>query len=130
MNKEMARVAKINNGNRLLRFISISVDPDFDQPNVLKAYSKQYVAENQKWDFLTGDKKLVYLLAKEDFLVDAFQDTTRELNYIHSPMIILVDTKKRIRGFYDSTGGNDKMNLLADEIRVLMAEELRNVKDR
>ena len=130
MNKEMSRVAKINDGNRLLRFLSISVDPDYDQPNVLKAYSKQYVAENKKWDFLTGDKELIYSLAKEDFLVDAIQDTTRKLNFIHSPMIILVDSKNRIRGYYDSTGGNDKMNLLVDEIRVLMAEELRNVKDR
>lgn len=130
MNKEMARVAKINNGNRLLRFLSISVDPEYDQPNVLKAYSKNYIAENRKWEFLSGDKSFIYALAKESFLVDAIQDTTRKLNFIHSPMIILVDSKKRIRGYYDSTGGNDKMNLLVDEIRVLMAEELRNVKDR
>ena len=130
MNKEMARVAKINDGNRLLRFLSISVDPEHDQPDVLKAYSKKYRAENEKWDFLTGDKNLIYSLAKEDFLVDAIRDTTRELNFIHSPMIILVDSQRRIRGYYDSTGGNDKMNLLVDEIRVLMAEELRNVKDR
>ncbi|MEJ7693201.1 SCO family protein [Daejeonella sp.] len=130
MNKEMARVAKINNGNRLLRFISISVDSEHDQPEVLNAYSKKYVAENKKWDFLTGDRQLIYALAKEDFLVDAIEDTTRELNFIHSPMIVLIDSKKRIRGYYDSTGGNEKMNLLTDEIRVLMAEELRNVKDR
>ncbi len=130
MNKEMARVAKINNGNRLLRFLSISVDPEYDKPGVLKAYSKKYVVENKKWEFLTGDKQFIYSLAKNDFRVDAIQDTTKEKNFIHSPMIILVDSRKRIRGYYDSTGGNDQMNLLVDEIRVLMAEELRNVKDR
>ncbi len=130
MNKEMARVAKINNGNRLLRFLSISVDPEYDQPKILRGYSKNYIAENKKWDFLTGDKELIYSLAKEDFMVDAIRDTTRELNFIHSPMIILVDSKKRIRGYYDSTGGNDKMNLLVDEIRVLIAEEVRNDKSR
>ncbi len=130
MNREMARVAKINNGNRLLRFLSISVDPEFDRPEVLKEYSKKYSSENEKWDFLTGDKEMIYSLAKQDFLVDAFRDTTKAVNFIHSPMIILVDSKKRIRGYYDSTGGNDKMNLLTDEIRVLIAEELRNVKDR
>jgi protein SCO1/2 len=130
MNREMARVAKINNGNRLLRFLSISVDPEHDRPDILKAYSKGYIAENQKWEFLTGDKELIYSLARNDFMVDAIQDTSRKSNFIHSPMIILVDSKKRIRGYYDSTGGNDKMNLLVDEIRVLIAEELRNVKDR
>lgn len=130
MNREMARVAKINKGNRLLRFLSISVDSEFDRPEVLKSYSKEYVSENEKWDFLTGDRELIYSLAKEDFMVDAFQDTTKKVNFIHSPMIILIDSQKRIRGYYDSTGGNDKMNLLVDEIRVLIAEELRNVKDR
>ncbi|SKB65184.1 SCO family protein [Daejeonella lutea] len=130
MNREMARVAKINNGNRLLRFLSISVDPEYDRPDVLKAYSQNYRTENPKWDFLTGDRKLIYSLAKQDFLVDAIQDTTRELNFIHSPMIVLIDSKKRIRGYYDSTGGNEKMNLLVDEIRVLMTEELRNDKGR
>ena len=130
MNREMARVAKINKGNRLLRFLSITVDPEYDRLDVLKTYSKNYVSENEKWDFLTGDKDLIYSIAKEDFLVDAFRDTTQKVNFIHSPMIILLDSQKRIRGYYDSTGGNEKMNLLTDEIRVLMAEELRNVKDR
>jgi len=129
-NREMARVAKINKGNRLLRFLSITVDPEYDRSDVLKAYSKKYVSENEKWDFLTGNAELIYSLAKEDFLVDAFRDTTKKVNFIHSPMIILVDSQKRIRGYYDTTGGNEKMNLLTDEIRVLMAEELRNVKDR
>ncbi|WP_411273053.1 SCO family protein [Daejeonella sp.] len=130
MNREMARVAKINKGNRLLRFLSISVDAEYDRPDVLKAYSEKYVSENEKWDFLTGNKNEIFRLAKEDFLVDAFQDTTKKVNFIHSPMIILIDSQKRIRGYYNSTGGNDKMNLLTDEIRVLIAEELRNVKDR
>lgn len=129
MNKEMARVAKIYNGNRLMRFISISVDP-YDSPAVLNKYSKSYIAENKKWDFLTGDEKFIHLLAKEDFLVDAFQDTTQEVNFIHSPMLILIDPQKRIRGYYDSTAGNEQMNLLVDEIKVLIAEELRSVKNR
>ncbi len=130
MNREMARVAKINNGNRLMRFLSISVDPEYDTPGVLNSYSKKYIAENRKWEFLTGGKEFIYALAKDDFRVDALQDTTKEVNFLHSPMIILIDSKKRIRGYYDSTGGNDQMNLLVDEIRVLIAEELRNVKDR
>lgn len=130
MNKEMARVARIYNGNRLLRFLSISVDPDFDTPEVLAAYSKSYTSENPKWDFLTGDQKQIFTLAKEDFMVDAIRDTTKAVNFIHSPMLILVDPQNRIRGYYDSTGGNDPMNLLVDEIKVLIAEELRSVKDR
>jgi protein SCO1/2 len=130
MNGEMSRIAKIYKGNRLLRFISISVDPEYDTPVILKEYSRDYINENRKWSFLTGEKEHIYSLAKEDFLLDALQDTTREANVIHSSMLVLVDPQRRIRGYYDSTGNHDQMNLLIDEIKVLVAEELRSVKNR
>lgn len=130
MNKEMARVAKVYNTNRLMRFISISVDPEYDTPAILYEYTRPYIKENKKWDFLTGDKDLIYKLAKKDFLVDALRDSTQEINFIHSPMLVLIDPQKRIRGYYDSTAGNKQVDLLIDEIKVLITEELRNVKDR
>ena len=130
MNKQMARVAKIYNNNRLMRFISISVDPDHDRPALISEYSKPFVIVNKKWDFLCGNKELIYSLAKNDFLVDAIPDTAQTLNIIHSPMLILLDPQKRIRGYYDSSRGNEEINLLIDEIKVLITEELRNVKDR
>ena len=130
MNKEMARVAKIYNNNRLMRFISISVDPENDTPAVLYEYSKPFVAENKKWDFVTGDKNLIFSIAKNDFLVDAIQDTINKNEIIHTPMIILLDPQKRIRGYYDSSRGPDQVNVLIDEIKLLITEELRSIKNR
>jgi len=40
-------------GNEL-RLISISIDPEYDRPDKLKAYSEQFRA-GAGWDFLTGD---------------------------------------------------------------------------
>lgn len=37
-----------------MRFISFSVDPDYDQPDVLKEYGEQYDADFDHWSFLTG----------------------------------------------------------------------------
>ncbi len=130
MNREMARVATIYRGNRLMRFLSISVDPEYDKPEILSEYSKSLISQNEKWDFLTGDRDLIFSLAKEDFMVDAFRDTSKEVNFIHSPMLILIDPQKRIRGYYDSTGGPEQIQNLIDEIKVLITEDLRNVKDR
>lgn len=130
MNKEMARVAKIYNNNRLMRFISISVDPEYDTPAVLYEYSKPFVAENKKWDFVSGDKDLIFSIAKNDFLVDAIQDTVNKNEIIHTPMIILLDPQKRIRGYYDSSRGPDQVNVLIDEIKLLITEELRSIKNR
>ncbi len=40
-------------GNEL-RLVSISIDPEYDRPDKLKAYSEQFRA-GEGWDFLTGD---------------------------------------------------------------------------
>lgn len=39
-----------------IQLISISIDPEFDTPSMLKAYGKQYQAK-PGWDFLTGDRE-------------------------------------------------------------------------
>ncbi len=129
MNREMARVVKLYEKNRMLHFMSITVDPDYDTPGVLKQYAKQYHINSNKWSFLTGPQPLIYKLAQKDFLVDALKDTIQANNYIHSSMFILVDPQKRIRGYYDSTD-KEQVDKLIDEIKVLITEELRNVRDR
>lgn len=124
MNTEMARIAKKYKRNRLLQFYSITVDPENDTPDVLQKYAKSFNADSLKWNFLTGDKDFIYNLAKKDFLVDAFQDKANEGNIIHSPMFIIVDSERRIRGFYDSRSKEQVDNLI-DEITVQISEELR-----
>jgi protein SCO1/2 len=125
MNKQMSRVVNTYQKNNSLRFFSITIDPEYDTPSVLSNYSKSYNARPGKWDFLTGEKDLIYKLARQDFLEDAIKDTSTINNFIHSPMLVLVDMHKHIRGYYDS-GNNDQVDKLIDEIKVLIAEELRN----
>ncbi|MXV49392.1 redoxin domain-containing protein [Pedobacter sp. HMF7647] len=128
MNQQLKRVVDTYSRNHLLTFLSISVDPDYDSPAVLKKYADSYQAKAGKWDFVTGDKSLIYSLAKDDFLLDAVKDTLTENNIIHSPMLVLIDPKRRIRGYYDSNLP-EQVDKLTDEIKVLIAEELRNIKE-
>lgn len=128
MNRQMARVANLYRQNELLQFYSITVDPGHDSPLILSKYASQYTSKGKNWDFLTGNKELIFKLAKQDLLVDALPDTSMPVNFIHSPMLILVDPQKRIRGYYDS-GDVKRVDVLIDEIKVLITEELRNVKD-
>lgn len=127
MNKELFRVVKAYERNPLVHFLSISVDPEYDTPGVLKKYAGNYPAKADKWNFLTGNKAEIYKLAQEDFLVDALKDTTQLNNVIHSSKLILLDPKKRIRGYYDS-GDKEQVDRLVDEIKVQITEELRKVK--
>ncbi|WP_423146873.1 SCO family protein [Rubrolithibacter danxiaensis] len=129
MNKELARVVDNFKKNPFLQFFSISVDPSYDTAEILNKYSEKFGAKPPKWQFLTGGKEEIFKLAHKDFLVDAVVDTTQEHNIIHSPLFILVDTQKRIRGFYNSTD-KEQVDKLIDEVKVLIAEELRKVKNR
>jgi len=127
MNEQMARIAAAYPDNRLIKLYSISVDPEHDTPAALAAYAERYKADPRKWSFLTGKKDYIYTLAKKDFLVDAMKDSAG--NIVHSSMLILVDPKKRIRGYYESTR-KEQVDKLIDEIKVQIAEELRQVTDR
>ena len=40
-------------------FLSVTVDPQYDTPEVLRAYAARYRADNERWRFLTGLKDRV-----------------------------------------------------------------------
>lgn len=126
MNTQMARVAGQFPSNKLLRFYSITVDPEFDTQEVLQKYSQDFKANPKRWSFLRGDKDFIFQLARKDFLVDALDRTKQGGEIIHSPMLILVDPSNRIRGYYDS-GSKEQVNKLIDEIKVQISEELRKI---
>ncbi len=112
--------------NKLINFVSITVDPEHDSPPVLKNYIKQFKPAVTKWLFLTGDTATIYNLARKSFLVNALQ--TGKDDFIYSDKIILIDPEKRIRGYYTGASA-DEVNRLNDEIKVLITEVLRK-KDK
>jgi len=124
MNDEMNRVAERFKGNALVNFYTITVDTAYDTPEVLRAYARTYDPETKKWWFLTGGMDNVYEVARKGFLVDAVQDTTKEVGFIHSSSLILVDSKRHIRGYYDVNHRNE-VDRLIDELKLLLVEEIR-----
>lgn len=59
MTSYFARVQKNLSEDRLLdgkwHLMTVSFDPDFDKPEVLKKYGKAYEADFRTWDFVTGN---------------------------------------------------------------------------
>ncbi|HEY0898557.1 MAG TPA: SCO family protein [Sphingobacteriaceae bacterium] len=128
-NKAMNRAYERFSKNPLIHFISISLDPDRDTPEALLTFSKQFNALPGKWDFLRGAQAEVFQLVRKDFLLDAVIDTGDKGDILHSSTIVLLDPHKRIRGLYDPSR-KESVDLLIDETKVLIAEELRSIKDR
>jgi len=121
MNKNISFLDSIYKKNKMVDFVSITVDPDRDSISALKNYSKT-LNPSAKWLFLTGDTSATYNLARKGFLVNALQINKND--FIYSDKLVLIDKNKRIRGYY--TGAStDEVNRLDDEIKVLISEELR-----
>jgi protein SCO1/2 len=88
-----------------LKFVSFSVDPERDRPDVLARYADRHKASAERWLFLTGDKEEIARLVQEGFRLSAAAVTeaaSKESVILHSPRFVLVDRKNQIRGYYDS----------------------------
>lgn len=124
MNNEMNRVAERFATNRMVNLYTVSVDTEYDKPDVLKAYSEGYRPSEKQWQFLTAGPDDPLAISREYFLVDAVQDTTGNNRFIHSSSLILVDSHRRIRGYYD-VNHKKEVDRLIDEIKLLLVEEIR-----
>lgn len=122
---QLSRVQDTFLGDPEVQFLSISVDPKFDQPDKLATYAKRFDANKSQWHFLTGEKKMIYPLVLKGFhvpLADASEYDAAIKNpdetFIHSERLVLVDKEGIIRGFYDGTDKKEVDRLLV-EIKVL-----------
>ncbi|OCX51053.1 electron transport protein SCO1/SenC [Mucilaginibacter sp. PPCGB 2223] len=127
VNSNLDSLAKGYQKNKLIQFVSVTVDPDRDTPGALKKYAAQYGLSSNKWSFLTGDTTNIYRLARQGLLVNALKSGPGKDDFIYSDKVIMVDASRRIRGYYSGTSVTD-MQRLDDEIRVQITEELRKVE--
>ena len=128
MTTELLRVqAKFTYTNGLVQILSHTVNPENDSVPVLKTYANMVHANDKMWNFVTGDKKQLYDLARNGYLLNALKGDGGPDDFIHSEFFILVDKEKHIRGIYDGTKISEVSKLI-DAIKVLIAEYL--IKDK
>ncbi|MDF2434391.1 MAG: hypothetical protein JWP44_4022 [Mucilaginibacter sp.] len=126
MNDNVNQLASNYAKNKMVYFVSVTVDPKRDSTGELKKYSGEFKSASAKWLFLTGDTSTIYTLARKGLLVNALQAGSDD--FIYSDKLVLIDQDKRIRGYYTGASTDD-INRLNDEIKVLVSEELRK-KDK
>lgn len=116
MNDNLVRVYEAFRSDDDLRLLSHTVDPETDTVEQMKRYSLKYDADPNKWFFLTGDKKKIYDMALNDYLITAADSTVDRNNpvFIHSPYLILIDKSKTIRNYYDGTDSSKVTQLISD----------------
>jgi protein SCO1 len=120
MQKEMLRVYEKYKSDPDVLILAYSIDPARDTVARLRSYAQKLGIESSKWHLLTGDKDSIYELA-DKFLISAGEDPDAPGGHVHSGSFILVDKKKRIRGYYDGTDEKSVEKLLS-EIDILKQE--------
>ena len=110
---------KLKKDNEVL-LLSHTVTPEIDTVAQLKRYAQKKGINDAKWNLVTGDKKEIYNLARKSYL--AAKETENPYDLVHTENFVLVDKKKRIRGFYDGTD-SESIDQLLEDIKVLKKEE-------
>lgn len=100
--------------NPKVKLLSFTVMPDIDSVSILKEYARINGVIDSKWNLVTGDKKAIYTMARKSFLA-VKQGKPEELyDMVHTENFVLVDSKKRVRGFYDGTKKEEIQRLIED----------------
>jgi protein SCO1 len=121
MSAQMKRIYDAFLTDNDIKLLSHTVMPEVDSPEVLSDYADKYGADIKKWIFLTGDKQIIYELARKSYFAVTTEGNGDEHDFIHTENLILIDKSKRIRGFYDGTDSNDVDRLIKD-IEILKKE--------
>lgn len=104
---------KIKNNPKVM-LLSHSVTPDIDSVSVLKKYAIEKGVIDSKWNLVTGNKKDIYYIARKSYLAVKTGKPEELYDMVHTENFILVDQRRRIRGFYDGTNSEDVERLLED----------------
>jgi len=120
MGANFQRIQETYRDEDRFHLVSHTVMPEIDTVEVMHAYGERMGAIKGKWHLLTGEKRELYRMARREYFAVMEQGTSfDEHDFIHTENVILVDEKKRIRGFYDGTSDLDIDRLIGD-IQILL----------
>jgi len=116
--------------NPKVMLLSHSVTPNIDSVSVIKKYALKKGVIDSKWNLVTGDKKAIYYIARKSYMVVKTGKPQEFYDMVHTENFVLVDTKRRIRGYYDGTNldgptepGVKNIKQLLEDILFLCSEE-------
>jgi protein SCO1/2 len=134
MNENMVKIQNEFYGNPSFAIASVSIDPERDSPEVLKAYAKEKGATLKNWYFLTGDKNDVYSFSNDGFRLYAGENKDVEGGFEHSGLFALIDKEGYIRSRTVINGENEnpikfyngldekEIQWLKEDIKLLLKE--------
>ena len=104
------------------KLVTLTTDPDFDTPAMMKRYGERFGADFNRWLFLTGTKAEIAALGAGSLKLSAVpvapanQTNAADL-FIHTTIFVIVDKHARLRGSFETMGdGVDWTNAVQPRI--------------
>lgn len=124
--QNLKQVQKEFYNNSKIMMYSFSATPDLDSVKVLKDYAAKRSIDAKRWMLLTGDKNIIYDMARNSFNADTITSyekaNGRNLNdFLHSESVFLLDKENHLRGVYQGKNLLSLQDLISD-IRLLIQE--------
>ena len=110
MTGQMRSLQNLLPSDSTAKLVTLTTDPNFDTPAVLKKYGQHFGADFNRWTFLTGTKSEIAALASGSLKLSAVpvkledQKSVADL-VIHTTILVIVDKHAQLRGFFE-TGGD------------------------
>lgn len=104
--------------------LTVTVDPDGDSAQRLRAYAAAYGADARRWVFLRGSPADTYRLLYAGFRLPVSTDPRAPAGarVLHSTRLALIDRAGAVRGFYDGLSDADASAAAGDARRLLEAD--------
>lgn len=123
MTRELKSVQDAFKDNPRVIILSHTVTPEIDSVPILRQYAESHDIDSRIWWLLWADQSEIQRLARKVyFAVKAGEGHENDHGFIHTENVVLVDTKGRLRGFYDGTDPED-ISLLIKHINILLKDE-------
>ena len=109
MTRQMKELQDALQATSRAKLVTLTTDPDYDTPAVLKKYAEKFGADPGRWWFLTGSKKQIFDLAVGSLKLTAIEKPEGERAspvdlFVHSTIFVVVDQRGQLRKIFETTG--------------------------
>jgi len=115
MLRNLNRAAKQVSRQKNAQFVVISVDPENDTPDVLRAFARK-INTDSRWIYLTGDSKTIQALARDTF-ASPLKKKKDPNDIVHSDHFYVIDGNRYLRGILNGIHRN-----LSDQVATVLGK--------
>ncbi len=109
MSSQMKQLQDALPADSQTKLVSLTTDPTYDTPRILKIYARRFGANPKRWMFLTGTPRQIAHVARDSLKLSAVPKAPSQRQspndlFIHSTIFVVIDKEARLRGIFQTTG--------------------------